>query len=110
MLELFYNAEDYQLWCIAIVFLTVFFVFPTFSILRWQFLFKTKAVAWEELKKTFETNGYSLSENATSRKKRDRWQQMPKTAFFHTPFQQLEPYNAFYSIRLSSRLHGSDER
>jgi hypothetical protein len=72
MLELFYNAEDYQLWCIAILFLTVFFVYPTFSILRWQFLFNTKALAWEELKKTFETNGYSLSENATCRKKIDR--------------------------------------
>lgn len=41
-------------------------------------MFSTNAVGWEELKetkwkKTFETNGYSLSENATCRKKIDRW-------------------------------------
>ena len=73
MLELFYNVADYQLWCIAIVFLTVFFVYSTFSILRWKPLFNTKAVAWKELKKTFETEGYSLSETATYKKKGYRW-------------------------------------
>jgi hypothetical protein len=73
MLELFYNVADYQLWCIAIGVLTVLFVYSTFSILRWQFLFNTKAVAWEELKKTFETEGYSLSETATYKKKGYRW-------------------------------------